>query len=438
MGETTGISWCDHTFNPWIGCTKVSAGCANCYAEREWADRRHRVKWGANGTRSATSYAYWHEVFAWDRAAKRDGVRRRVFCASLADVFEEWDGQVVNHKGEPLWFDSGKSPGDVDRQGDRDCDGTPTFRTEEAPDCPSWTREPLTIATIRAELFRLIERTPNLDWMLLTKRPENVMRMVPEWWRDGFPFNVWMGASVENQPAADERVPALLGIPARVRFLSCEPLLGSIDRGREQGFHQSSRWGLSWIEEPDDDKDGVIDALRGENWIEEWWDAEGKDRRIKVTSKGPRIHLVIVGGESGKNARPMHPAWARSIRDQCKAAGVAYFHKQNGEWIAVNQMPPEENDKLYRSARKARPHEDQRVIDSLYGRECIVPSAVMHGDGSTHERDSPMAYLQGTQSMLMFRVGTKAAGHLLDGKEHHEFPNAASAATPDQKPKEEA
>jgi protein gp37 len=223
MGQDSKIEWTHATFNPWIGCAKVSPGCAHCYAEEMMDHRYGRVEWGPNGTRSRTSASNWKQPLGWDREAKADGVRRRVFCASLADVFED--------------------------------------RVE----LEAW----------RDDLFALIGRTPNLDWLLLTKRPENALRMVP-WAADGLGAhrwpNVWIGASVEDQAAADERIPNLLAIPAAVRFLS---------------VHRES------------------------------WPAE------RVSN-----FWVIVGAESGRGARPMDEDWVRSIRDQCREAGVPLFYKQ--------------------------------------------------------------------------------------------------------------
>lgn len=182
MGKETGITWTDHTFNPWIGCVKVSAGCQYCYAQHDTFPRMMRSRgielWGVNGARHVTSDSYWKQPLAWNKAAERDGVRRKVFCASLADVFEARDDL-----GEP-----------------------------------------------RIRLWRLIEQTPALDWLLLTKRPENVMDFVPELWKHGgWPSYVWLGASAENQENANKRIPILLKTPAPIKFLSCEPLLGPID-----------------------------------------------------------------------------------------------------------------------------------------------------------------------------------------------------------------
>jgi len=224
MGEDTNIEWCDHTFNPWMGCTKVSTGCDRCYAET-FADKRFGlVEWG--GPPRRTSAAKWREPWEWNRAAEREGVRRRVFCASLADVF---DNQVPE----------------------------------------DW----------RRDLFGLIDATPWLDWLILTKRPQNIARMMPAEW--GIYQNVWLGVSVENQTEAKRRIPILQKIPAVLRFLSCEPLLGPINLRR------------------------LLDSI-------DW---------------------VIVGAESGKGARPMQQGWVRSIRDQCHThqPRVEFFYKQDAK-----------------------------------------------------------------------------------------------------------
>ncbi|HEY7770469.1 DUF5131 family protein [Longimicrobium sp.] len=193
MGANTKIEWCDHTFNPWIGCQRVSPGCVNCYAEH--TNTYVRVQraggnelWGPKGARHVTSDANWRKPLAWNRLAAGNRttawaldkvhVRPRVFCASLADVFED------------------------------------------RPD----------LVAPRARLFALIQATPELDWLLLTKRPENMVRLAQaSGWEGDWPANVWAGCTVEDQQRADERIAHLLAVPAAVRFLSCEPLLGPVD-----------------------------------------------------------------------------------------------------------------------------------------------------------------------------------------------------------------
>lgn len=284
MGQTTGIGWTDHTFNPWMGCARVSPACGGakgvggCYAEAlvtgrmgynaTSADPRRRLTlWGppSTSTRLRTSAANWRNPVAWNAAAKRDGVRRRIFCASLADVFEDH------------------------------------------PDLPA----------ARADLWSLIERCDGLDWQLLTKRPENIRAMAPPSWlaRGGWPAHVWVGTTVEDKPRAEQRIPELFSVPAKVRFLSCEPLLESLDdvlprflqrvcKGcgcyEGKGHMMTMRPGVA----------GPVDCTR-----------PGYERKIS---------WVIVGGESGPGSRAFDIAWARSIVAQCREAGVSAFVKQLG------------------------------------------------------------------------------------------------------------
>lgn len=258
MAESTNIEWCDHTHNPWIGCTKVSPACDHCYAETQNDFRKwNKDGWGPHAPRKRTSVANWRKPLQWDKQAAADGVRRRVFCASLADVFD-------NHKSI----------------------------SEE------W----------RADLWELIAETQNLDWLLLTKRPQNIKRFLPSEWDGGSwggPWpNVWLGTTVENQEEADRRIPHLLSVPAKVHFLSCEPLLGEVD--------------LTNIRLPNGD---FLNAMTGE--------IHDPQTGCVVREIDP-LDWVICGGESGPNARPMHADWARSLRDQCKASCVAFFMKQMG------------------------------------------------------------------------------------------------------------
>lgn len=247
MGETTAIAWTDHTFNPWMGCTKVSPGCDHCYAEG-LGKRTGKVQWGDDAERVVTSDAYWRNPSKWNTVASAERRRHRVFCASMADVFEDRD-ELDQH---------------------------------------------------RYRLFSLIEQTPWLDWQLLTKRPQNVLDMVPtDWWANGFPANVWIGTTVEDQERAEERIPHLLTIPARVLFLSCEPLLGRVEL----------RHLWNWC--PEHDTAGGFCVQRrhpGVRWID--W--------------------VIVGGESGPGHRPLDLDHARFIQGQCNEWGVPMFFKQVG------------------------------------------------------------------------------------------------------------
>ena len=226
MGKNSKIEWTHHTFNPWWGCVKVSEACKFCYAE-SWARRVGKNVWGAAADRRFFGEAHWTEPLKWDREAAGEGVRRRVFCASMADVFER--RAELN-----IW---------------------------------------------RAKLWDLIEATPNLDWLLLTKRPQSVSAMTP--WGENWPLNVWLGTTVENQRRANERLSILAEIPARVRFISAEPLLGPLD--------------------------------------------------LRPWMKGT-IGWVITGGESGAKARPSSPAWFRDLLRQCVRAEVPFHFKQWGDW----------------------------------------------------------------------------------------------------------
>ena len=190
MAENSAIEWTRHTFNPWRGCTKVSAGCANCYAET-MSGRNPKTLgvWGPNGTRVVASEAMWREPVKWDRAAKAAGERHRVFCASLADVFEDWQGPMMDSQGERV-----------------------------TTQVPGFAVRLMTMQDVRIRLWKLILATPHLDWLLLTKRPQNIATMLRDVWfqidsardsdpRNARPFeapsNVWLGTSVENQATAD-------------------------------------------------------------------------------------------------------------------------------------------------------------------------------------------------------------------------------------------
>lgn len=345
--KNTHIEWCDHTFNPWEGCAKVSPGCAHCYAETRNArfGGGTAPNWGKGAPRRRTSVQNWNQVRKWDREAQAAEAahwppsvpyeRPRVFCASLAD-----------------WLD------------------------DEVP--VEWF----------ADLLDLIRQTPNLDWLLLTKRPENWRRrlieamnfidgsgpketggvpdvysgplaptakMIELWCCDTTPpANVWIGTTVEDQARAGERIPQLLGIPARVRFLSCEPLLGPVDLINSRGL------------------------------------CLGKPPRLE-------IDWVICGGESGPDARPMHPDWARNLRDQC-ADGVPFLFKQWGEWA------PGECVDVKGTLKCA----------SFDGQYWDYSTQTENQSQHCHADDAPDLY----------RVGKKHAGRLLDGVEHNGFPTA--------------
>lgn len=261
MGENSKIEWTDATFNPWVGCTKLSPACDNCYAET-WARRTgHPELW--QGERRRTSAAYWQQPLKWNRRAEADGRRLRVFCASLADVF---DNQVPERWRDDLWH--------------------------------------------------RIEQTPHLDWLLLTKRPQNVAKMLPDPrigvkpWGNGWP-NVWLGTTAENQEEADRRIPLLLQTPAAARFVSAEPLLGPIDLRR-------------WVGGPDEDGNCLRCGCL--------WDDASEEHECPP-GFGGRLDWIIVGGESGPNARELEIEWVRNLVQQCARAKVPCFLKQLGQKV---------------------------------------------------------------------------------------------------------
>lgn len=275
MAETTGISWTDHTANFWMGCQRVSPGCEHCYAETLVTGRMGLPVWGPPKTTTRQrAKAVWKEVPRWNEAARRDGVRRRMFVSSLADIFED----------HPV------------------------------------------VAPWRAEALDLLARCTSLDVQLLTKRPENIRRMVPEAWLRAWPSHVWVGTTVEDQKRANERIPELRKVPARVRFLSCEPLLGPVNLdpmfcdlcGRtEAQLCDDHEWS-------EGNGNGWCNACEHEL-------ATGWCLDPCADEEQPGINWVIVGGESGGKARRFDVTWARSIMAQCRDAGVAAFFKQMGD-----------------------------------------------------------------------------------------------------------
>lgn len=233
--QNSSIEWTHHTFNPWEGCTKVSNGCLNCYADRINTRLRGGLNWGLNAPRRHPSQSYWDAPILWNRRAEKLGERHRVFSGSMCDVFEGRDD----------------------------------------------------LNQARERLFTLIDETPHLDWLLLTKRPENIVTMTKAHWPDGLPYNVWMGTSAENQTTYNERVEALSFVKCAVKFVSLEPLLGPIVLND-------------------------LDARPGDQlgWYLDW---------------------VIMGGESGgARDRAMRAEWARDIVRQVINMDRPLFFKQWG------------------------------------------------------------------------------------------------------------
>jgi protein gp37 len=229
MGAETKIQWCHSTFNPWWGCVEDGPECDRCYA-RAFAKRTGNAVWGHDSPRRFFGEKRWKEPLKWNREAEEAGERRRVFCGSMMDVCERRNDAVGAQ---------------MDAE--------------------------------RAKLWALIERTPWLDWLLLTKRPQNFPAVVPSsWMKDGFPLNVWTGTTAGNQPGWDKRVKYLERLPVGITFVSCEPLLGPIDMGEHAP---------SWL---------------------------------------------IVGAESGGGARDCWLGWMRDLIRQCRDRETAPFVKQLG------------------------------------------------------------------------------------------------------------
>lgn len=249
--ENSKISWTDNTFNPWLGCRKISSGCENCYAEAQVHRWGKDELWNSD-TRSPTGEAYWKKPLEWNKKAQAQRIPLRVFCGSMCDVFEDIESDIVK--------------------------------------------------TQRERLFDLIENTQWLNWMLLTKRIDIAARIMKERFPERIPYNIWMGVTIEGDDPgiANQRADILRSIPAFIRFISFEPLLG----------------------------EHIPDLAQ--------------------------IQLAIIGGESGKGSkiRRMSPEWAYNLLDACKKQNVSYFFKQTGNILAdewnmsgkgdnLDQLPPE-------------------------------------------------------------------------------------------------
>lgn len=337
MGENSNIEWCHHTFNPWEGCTKVGPGCDHCYAETR-NNRFGGGNWGAGAPRRRTSPANWKKPLKWNRDAAASGVRPRVFCASLAD-----------------WLD------------------------KEVPF--EWL----------ADLLNLIRQTPHLDWLLLTKRIGNwdsrldgvhahayygtddgdaeLFDWIDGWLNGKAPANVWVGATVVNQKEADRDIPKLLNVPAKVRWLSMEPLLDHVDL-------------TSWI--------GGHIGVCG----------------YRVSPNPKWIDWIVVGGESGPSARPMHPEWVRNLRDQCLAADVPFLFKQWGEWAP-------------RAGKLTGGGEDFSKLDP----ECKRwPSVIRLGEHGKDTRICENCTEDSGEEVYVQKVGKKLAGRNIDCVTWDQYP----------------
>lgn len=345
--QNTKIQWCDHTFNPWIGCTKVSPACDNCYAE-QMAARFNMAKWG-NDERVLTSQGSWKNPKRWDKRT--------------AGIFKAWERaksmrRMTDKQLESIGFIKPVNPKVF-------CGSMCDVFDNQVPQ--RW----------REYLFSLIEETPHLDWLLLTKRIANANTYIrahiaelkdpiADHWAT--PDNIWVGATVCNQEEANRDIPKLLDTPAAKRFLSIEPMLGAIDLTR---------------------------------WLE--WAGLDTDRGLS----NPGIDWVIVGGESGRNARPLHPLWVTSIRDQCKAAGVPFFFKQWGEWAP-----------RYDGWFTLPSGEDLATVDPQCKR---WPHVIRLTESGHNGRD--LEHVDGGEDVFMQRIGKKQAGCRLGNTEYLEVPH---------------
>lgn len=335
MADTTAISWCDRTWSPWEGCTKVSPACDHCYAARRNTWLRRGENWGTGAPRRLTTD--WNKPRRWNAEAARAGRRISVF-PSICDPFDN-----------------------------------------EVPD------------EMFERFFSLIAATPNITWLLLTKRIGNARRILDNaamvisegsfaWSVDGAPMlpNVWLGATVVTQAEAERDVPKLLDTPARVRFVSIEPMLGPVDLRNLRLAPRALPEGIKAVNDAT-----VIDAMRGE-----------RITNLGIAYAAPRLDWVICGGESGPGARPMHPDWARSLRDQCAAAGVPFHFKQWGDFLPASAD-----------------QDDPQVAN-------VPASRLYWSDGAKWDRfDGQRGGVD-----LVARVGTARSGRLLDGVEHNAFP----------------
>lgn len=358
MSDKSNIEWTDATWSPVIGCTKVSQGCKHCYAEREVETR-----WSKN-PRSIWYGRRFGDVLCRPEALSGPGTPcswkkpRRIFVCPRADIF---------HEAVPNDF-------------------------------------------ITA-VFTIMSMCPRHTFQVLTKRAERMRRYLEGNQLPGWPFpNVWLGVSVEDQTSAADRVIELLETPAAVRWISAEPLLGPID--------------LTRLVLPDDTGADIggwphcdaitawLDAMTGEVFsAERTGDVlRGAERSFRL----PKVDWVVAGGESGPHARPMIPAWAEALRDQCAAAGVPFLHKQNGEWTLAEDLPP-----------------DFALLASQW-------ALVANADGSYKTRiEGGWGCADLSKHTVMGRVGIQKTGRLLDGVLHDAYPfeqaTASSATSEEQR-----
>ncbi len=393
MADRTGIEWTDATWNPVVGCSLVSPGCTNCYAMKMAArleamtpkpsgdGNPHLLYY--RGTKTRGEFMNKPPVWTGKVAPAPDQILtqpmrwrrgRRIFVNSMGDLF---------HEDVPdAWIDH-------------------AFAVMAL--CPQHTFQVLTKRAARMRAYCTDPGTPRRIYemaceMVLDQQIQVVLippgvdeRLAPAGPRiylDTWPLpNVWLGVSAEDQKRADERVPDLLATPAARRFVSCEPLLGKVDlTSLDLGDGEMDALNpTSWADE--------VERWRGtsETWEEDFIDWYDLSAMPTGGNMAPTLDLVIVGGESGPGARPMHPDWARSLSDQCSAADVPFFFKQWGEWLPVNQTMADGTINLLRKGERP---------------------------GEFHS--------WGGESGWSVRVGKARAGRLLDGVEHNGMPERAA------------
>lgn len=356
MGTQTGISWTDSTLNFWVGCTKVSPGCDGCYAEHQQDHRFGRVKWGAGQPRHLLSEATRRKPIAWNKA-------RFIECAACG--FRGEVGHSQEFCGRCRAPESALNPA----RRRVFCQSLSDWADNEVPF--EWVQE----------LFATIQATPNLEWLMLTKRIGNVPEILRKLGLSAMPPNCRLGITIVNQPEADRDLPKIFNVRARAYFISGEPLLGAINL-------QTIPW-----------QGGFFNVLNGTVAFE----SHGRDAVMQVVPHGsrfdvlgPRLSWVIAGGETDQGAhkaRPSHPDWFRSLRDQCERNGVAFHFKQWGE---------------YGPTSLAFPH--QQMVGNPHGSVETVAGTYMP---DSNVKLWPVA-----------RVGKKVSGRQLDGYEHNGFPEA--------------
>lgn len=397
MADKSPIEWTDATWNPIVGCSIATAGCTHCYAMKMAA--RIEAMGGAPHYAGTTKKVNGNAVWTGKLALAPERILtqplrwkepRRIFVNSMGDLFHE---DVPDEWIDRVFAVMALAP-------------QHTFQvlTKRAKRM----RRYLSGSGRPRNIYELVCDLVTVDGAKAVLLAPGVVdpALMPEWPRvylDQWPLpNVWLGVSAERQQEADERIPELLATPAAIRFVSAEPLLGPIDFT------------------PKADQTYQI--------LSEWYGPDGFDptgsqpRQERRVGWFPKLDWIIVGGESGPDARPMHPAWPRAIRDQCAAAGVPFFFKQWGAWAPVCAMADGEVDRYF----DAPPESDPDAI-----RRCRISQCILNADGQRHDLDewsrgssasNSDTYRAGQHSMLTFKVGKKAAGRLLDGVEHNGMP----------------